>query len=383
MGSQTFSSKLDFVVTLLRSLENVSFKEDRSFEGTLLNDSLLTYQDISKHCYTYDIDNGNSNQKSQLININTAETRAYWDLEHYLSSNTRRLDPNPSQPFYIFKLDTVCDVNNTHPEVEKIFIIANLFSKLRSISDTQNNNGNSTDIIFVGKKNLKINSNYGVDTLSFDPNKVNLFIKEYFENEIYHEDRILAIKNALHETFPDNEITLAHLMKNFSTFSSTVKNNFQLFMDQFSFEKLKDECNEVCREYTLKINKIFSDLQNQLLTLPIATVLAAGQMSKYTGASDLIKNSLIVFGILVFCFLLLMQVSNQKDSLKTIHNEIALKEIEFKKLDESEHKNLFLNICTQLTNRMSSINCNLEIVQHITIVSTLLVIFVYLLRFVW
>lgn len=385
MSSSVPANKLDFVIDLITTLDNVEYQsEDKVFVGNIGLSSLYTFQEIHDYCIQFDIDDSESDASTKKIVIPITSTGVYADIEHYLSANIRRLNDSPSKPFYLFDLKYYFSPSSPlHPTLEKVFNIANLFNKFQGIADTYGVEGNSSYLIFVGKSNLKIKSFYEVNILEQDLKNISCFIKEFIENEFHKEDRILAVKNALHQTYKNQDISLTTFLTKFDIFYRTVKGNFQLYLDKFSFDDLKNEFEETRREYTLKINKIFSEMQNQLLTLPIATVLAAGQISKYETISDFIKNSLILFGIVIFCVLLLMLVSNQRDSLTTIKKEIEVKKAEFDNSKESDHRDLFLNIYQQLNDRISKINSNLSIVEHITIIAAVLVTTVYLLRFVF
>lgn len=122
-------------------------------------------------------------------------------------------------------------------------------------------------------------------------------------------------------------------------------------------------------------------MQNQLLSLPIATVLAAGQMVVVSNTGDFIKNTLIVVGITFFCVFVLMQISNQKETLDAINDEIELKESDMEVRGESEYKTKFLEVYSGLDIRINKLDRNLSLVKHITIVATVLVYLVFIARF--
>ena len=50
------------------------------------------------------------------------------------------------------------------------------------------------------------------------------------------------------------------------------------FAAGFSYEKFRDEIESARVEYAGKIHKVFSDIQNQLLGIPVATIIVATQM---------------------------------------------------------------------------------------------------------
>lgn len=382
--SNTADEKLNFVVNLLTMLDNVCFDEpSNSIQGSLGKRSTLSFDEIEKQLESFDIDTSDNDSVRGILVIPLTSTNIYFDINHYLKNNSRRLDIKPTNSFYIFDIsekyfpESSCDTQ----KISKIFIVADLFANLKLISDINGSVGNKSFIIFVGKSNLKINSEYISDDLNLNLVLVKSFIRDYIQNDFHQEDRHLSVINGLHESFKDSEISLSTFLKNFENFYKVIKSNFQLYMDKFSFDDFKNKVEEDRREYTIKINKVFSDMQNQLLTLPLATVLAAGQMVNVLSAGDFIKNILIVIAIVIFCVFILMQISNQDNTLNALEAEITLRKNEMSEKDDSDHKTEYLRVYTELDGRIIKLGANLILVKHITLVVTFLVILVFIARF--
>lgn len=382
--SNTGNEKLDFVVNLLTMLDGVRFDEKSNcIQGSLGKRSNLSFKEIENQLESFDIDTSDNDSVRNILVIPLTSTNIYFDINHYLKKDSRRIDASPTQSFYIYDQATkyVSGTASKNELLNNIFVIADLFSNLKLISDLQSNSGNKSFIIFVGKKNLKINSEYDQNDLNLNLILIKTFIREYIQNEFHQEDRHLSIINGLHEVYSEGEISLSTFLEKVETFSRVVKSNFLLYMDKFSFDDFKNEVEEDRREYTIKINKVFSDMQNQLLTLPIATVLAAGQMVNVTSAGDFIKNVLIVIGIIVFCVFVLMQIANQDSTLTALDDEIKLRKSEMDKKKDSDHKTEYLGAYNQLDKRIVKLNSNLELVKNITLVTTTLVFLVFIIRF--
>ncbi|AUM27076.1 MULTISPECIES: hypothetical protein [Acinetobacter calcoaceticus/baumannii complex] len=384
--NQTFKAedKFDFVINLLTSLDNICFEsESNSISGTITKRSPFSFESIHDQLENFEIDTSDNDQSIGKILVPLTGTNIFYDLDHYLKKDSRRLDATPTRSFYIYdqSVKFIPDTDCSNNELNNVFVVANLFLNLKLISDLHGDAGNKSFIIFVGKKNLKINSEYVAEDLKRDLILVKSFIRDYIQNDFHQEDRHLSVINGLHEVFKESEISLSSFLKGFDTFHRVVKSNFQLYMDKFSFDDFKNKVEEDRREYTIKINKVFSDMQNQLLTLPIATVLAAGQIVYVSTAGDLIKNILIVIGIGIFCVFVLMQISNQNSTLSALDEEIKLRKSEMEKKEESNHKTEYLGVYTQLDIRIGKLNENLSLVRNITLVATILVFLVFLTRF--
>ncbi|MCU4328783.1 hypothetical protein KTG55_03110 [Acinetobacter pittii] len=384
--NQTFKAedKFDFVINLLTSLDNICFEsESNSISGTITKRNPFSFEAIRDQLENFEIDTSDNDQSTGKILVPLTGTNIFYDLDHYLKKDGRRLDAAPTRSFYIYdqSIKFIPNTDCSNNELNNVFVVANLFLNLKLISDLHGDAGNKSFIIFVGKKNLKINSEYIAEDLKRDLILVKSFIRDYIQNDFHQEDRHLSVINGLHEAFQESEISLSTFLKGFDTFHRVVKSNFQLYMDKFSFDDFKNKVEEDRREYTIKINKVFSDMQNQLLTLPIATVLAAGQMVYVATAGDFIKNILIVIGIGIFCIFVLMQISNQNSTLTALDEEINLRKSEMEKKEESNHKTEYLGVYTQLDTRIGKLNDNLSLVRNITLVATTLVFLVFLTRF--
>jgi len=229
--------------------------------------------------------------------------------------------------------------------------------------------------------NLKISSDYETDVLNLLIDNIQLFVKQFILNETHQEDRVLVIKNALQEAYTDKDITLTEFLKKFDNFFKIVRNNFQLYMDKFSFEDFKHKIEDEKREYLLKINKIFSDMQNQLLTLPIASVIAASQMSKVASFGDGIKNIALLVGVYIFAHMIRIFVHNQEDSLDAIRSEIEIKKKEIQLKEHSDYQKDYLDICKIGLNRVDTISDKIASVLKLTSFIVLLVTIVFALRF--
>ncbi|WP_139309789.1 hypothetical protein [Teredinibacter haidensis] len=150
------------------------------------------------------------------------------------------------------------------------------------------------------------------------------FILDFVEAEIHKDQKATIIKGVLIEMLKNNEIdrlTVSCLMKRFSEFLERVNANYQLYVSEFSFEKIKEQVESEKFEFTLKLNKVFSDIQNQLLAIPIALVLVSSQMKLANGLSFI--NMSIWCGVLIFGIFMSLLIRNQRSTLNAIKLEIG------------------------------------------------------------
>ncbi|HET7300215.1 MAG TPA: hypothetical protein VFJ01_06130, partial [Oleiagrimonas sp.] len=115
-------------------------------------------------------------------------------------------------------------------------------------------------------------------------------------------------------------VTLLHKLE---TIATEVANSYKLFCASFSYEKIKSDVQDAQIEFTAKIHKTFSDIQNQLLAIPVATIVVATQMKVATGYdSQFWINTGVLLGSLLFVVLFVLLVCNQWRTLGVLADEI-------------------------------------------------------------
>ncbi|GAA0189837.1 MULTISPECIES: hypothetical protein [Cupriavidus] len=115
---------------------------------------------------------------------------------------------------------------------------------------------------------------------------------------------------------------LAHL----SDLQKHFADGYRLFVADFSYDKVIDQIEAAKVEEIGKIHKAFSDIQNQILGIPVATVIVATQMK----AADKVGyefwvNTAVLIGCYVFVLLSALMLRNQLHTLDTLKTEITRK----------------------------------------------------------
>lgn len=242
------------------------------------------------------------------------------DMDDLLRAPSRLL--SPPRRFYLADIDYLFTERETNvPELVKGYLDASLFaSTLNDISD------HSLPLvpkaIFLQGEKLELSLSYSSSDL-IKLEGLDQFISDFVKAEIHKEQKATIIKGVLIEMLKSNEIdrlTLSCLIKRFPEFLDRVNANYQLYVSEFSFEKIKEQVESEKFEFTLKLNKVFSDIQNQLLAVPIALVLVSSQMKMANGLSLL--NMSIWCGVLVFGVFMSLLIRNQRSTLNAIKLEI-------------------------------------------------------------
>lgn len=99
--------------------------------------------------------------------------------------------------------------------------------------------------------------------------------------------------------------------------------SYKLFLTNFSYEKVRDKVEETRIDYTTKIHKAFSDIQGQVLGIPLATVIVATQMKRAECIGyEFWVNVAVLAGAWVFVALLYLVIRNQAHTLDVLALEI-------------------------------------------------------------
>ncbi len=98
---------------------------------------------------------------------------------------------------------------------------------------------------------------------------------------------------------------------------------YRLFASNFSYQKIRSELEEARLEYTGKIHKTLTDIQSQLLTIPVATVIVATQLKRTASVDDIFwANSAVLLGAFVFAGLLFLMIRNQTKTVSVVAGEV-------------------------------------------------------------
>lgn len=116
----------------------------------------------------------------------------------------------------------------------------------------------------------------------------------------------------------------AHVLRNASQLKVQYDEGYKLFASGFSYDKVRDEVEAARVDYAGKIHKAFGDIQNQLLGIPVATVIVATQMKMATTwGYEFWLNTSVLLGVWIFAVLIWLLLRNQGHTLQVLQDEIA------------------------------------------------------------
>ena len=178
------------------------------------------------------------------------------------------------------------------------------------------------------------------------------------------------------ESLP-SENRFRHLLHHSIDLKSKYEQNYNIFVSGFSYEKVRDEIESARVEYASKIHKVFSEIQNQLLSIPVATIIVATQMkdSKAIGYEYWVNVSVLI-GCWVFVLLMTFLLYNQAQTLDVIQNEVDRQKDKIKK-EYPQAFNLVSETFEYLNKRIISQKCMLLFVFFIVLAGLIFSHFIF------
>jgi len=184
------------------------------------------------------------------------------------------------------------------------------------------------EFIFIDDGKFPLAIRYSGEQVQLADMTVVSQLLEAFNNDTHRDQKLAILSKSVHTicgaTNPNERfgVLLAHLVDLQKSFSE----GYRLFVADFSYDKIINQLETAKLEEIGKIHKTFSDIQNHILGIPVATVIVATQMKKATGTGyEFWVNNAVLIGCWVFVILSLLILKNQQHTLKAIGEEIQRK----------------------------------------------------------
>lgn len=240
------------------------------------------------------------------------------DLDEILESPKRKLEA-PSQ-FFVAKLNYMSGESEVPAEVVKYRDALNLIELLEYVADYTERSEGRCVFVLIGADKFLLPVNYSAMDLKNVEQVREL--SEFLKDKPHRDQKKIIFSSVIIEYLRNTpkDSRISHLMKNFPDVESKFKDNYELFVSEFSFDKVRAEVEKRSLDYTIRLNNVFADVQNKLLAIPLALVLVGSQVKPNEMTSA--KNIAVLVGAMVFSILMIMLVRNQRDALEAIWSEI-------------------------------------------------------------
>lgn len=206
--------------------------------------------------------------------------------------------------------------------------IIDIFSEAAAYLDVQ-----KEELVFFKDRKLSIPILYTEKDLEQLNKKESEKFISYFRDDL-HKDEKISILSASLFRMADSQTKnkrFAFLLHNIDNINSEIKIGYNIYVSSFSYEKIRSEIDSARLDYIGKIQKTLTDIQTQLLGIPISTILVASQFKEVKKCgSDFWTNSVVVIGCWIFIVVLWLTLRNQRVSLLEIKKEIERQENKLK-----------------------------------------------------
>lgn len=211
------------------------------------------------------------------------------------------------------------------PQVANYFSAVKLCGLLLLMADMAANNGALLHFIKGPESRIEVKLTYQAEDLTPLPS-LSYFETVFVVTDSHRDQKYSIFRSVLLDAFKGKKsITIGEVLPQFESLIENARSNYSMYAAEFSFERIKAEVEKDNLDSTLKLNKTLSEIQNQLLAMPVALVLVGGQMTPDTGLS--IKNVVVWLGACVFAGLMILLIKNQHHAVDAINEEIRLRKI--------------------------------------------------------
>ncbi|MEX5328065.1 hypothetical protein WCD99_04140 [Pseudomonas paraeruginosa] len=279
--------------------------------------------------------------------------------------------------FFLLPLMWAC-TDNAPPELvsryRTVISLIKIFEESSAYLDKEDQ-----QLVYIDEGKFVLPVAYRSDDLNkLDLASANALLERFGHNT--HRDQKLTIlaratQKLCGQLHPSDRFS--YLLRQISELLNKFDEGYRIYVADFSYEKVLDQMEAAKLEELAKIHKNFSDIQNQILGIPVATVIVATQLKSSSNVGvEFWVNTAILIGVWIFAILTNLVLRNQRNSLDAISDEILRKK---KKLesDYSEIKDAVGGIFPQLEKRLRNQRIAFRAVDFVVVVGIVLAHIMY------
>ncbi|MFB9124401.1 hypothetical protein E2553_35285 [Paraburkholderia dipogonis] len=183
----------------------------------------------------------------------------------------------------------------------------------------------SGTLVFVHGGKFELPANYNATTLGLVNEDALKKLVDFVGNDTHSEQKVAILETAVRGMLEhvESSVRFERLLTQLADLATKANDGYRLFVASFSYDKVRDTLEATKVEYATKIHKAFSDIQTQILSIPVATVVVATQMKMATAIGyEFWLNSAVLVGCWVFAVLVTFVLWNQFHTLGALAGEI-------------------------------------------------------------
>lgn len=197
---------------------------------------------------------------------------------------------------------------------------------LQELADYSNDQGDQITLIFVNKGKVEIPVFYASEDIRSLENIQKLFADLHEEPHLDHKKTIFttAMCDLIRQRDPVERFRF--LINQFEVLNNTYVDNYKLFVSGFSFEKMREDIENRKLDFVIRVNKVFTDIQDKLLAIPLAAILAVTSTKEINAPIDYITNIVVLLAVILFGSFMALLIRNQSHTLQSIKDEYSSKQ---------------------------------------------------------
>jgi len=307
--------------------------ESFGFSGilTLDSNSLELIKKINEHSlkesyYTSDnlsLDTISPRLGEQLkVLIDTSNYPNYYErFEGFIRANKFTFTP---AHLFINDIDYYSEDSTENDNFNTYLRLQKLISFLKDISSYQNQAGGKLKLLFtkpdmIGEINIDYNVNdFANFQLDDSINDLRSQVLDCPDNEVRKRLFSAELLNILKQ----DSLDLNNVVSNWDKIKSSYNSSFQLYLSEFSFDKIKTSSTEYFHELTDRIHSTINKFSGYILAIPVAYILII-RFLDFEGQSIGKDTLLIVIGVLYFCLIWFVLLRNLTQAFQAIENDVS------------------------------------------------------------
>jgi hypothetical protein len=245
----------------------------------------------------------------------------YEDFKEFLASNKYSLK---NEDFYIFDLDYHHSLSEKNKKITNFLKIQSIISFLKKLSTYEKETKGLLELFFnKPDKICSIIIDYNEDNIADlslikSITDLNLHVFETSDKET----RIKLFTNEMMNLLSSKDFQFRTVLKNWDLINGSYRNSFQIYLSEFSFEKIKTSSQEYFHELTDRIYSTINKFSAYILAIPVAYILIL-RFFDFDGENFAKDSFLVVIGLLYFIVIWFVLLNNLSKAFETIENDIS------------------------------------------------------------
>jgi len=257
-----------------------------------------------------------------VIKVDLSKFPSYFEnFDNFIAYNRYGLK---NQDFYIFDSDYHHTVSDKIDRVSSFLELQDLIAFLRELSTYEKEANGILELIFnKPDKICSIKIEYDISDIE---NFVTRSSITELQNHVFEksdqEARRKLFTNEMINLLSIDVISFPNLLKKWDAIVNSYRNSFQIYLSEFSFDKIKTSSQEYFHELTDRIYSTINKFSTYILAIPVAYILIL-RFFDFEGKSFAKDSFLVIVGVLYFIVIWFVLLNNLSRAFKAIENDIS------------------------------------------------------------